>query len=56
MLGAITLIDVIFVARLSAVEIWIFCLPAMTMIALAAVVGANYSFNCPLGGVVLSSL
>ncbi len=48
-LGAITLIDVIFVARLSAVEIWIFCLPAMTMIALAAVVGANYLIQLSIG-------
>jgi hypothetical protein len=48
-LGAITFIDVIFVARLSAVEIWIFCLPAMTMISLAAAVGASYLIQLSAG-------
>jgi len=48
-LGGITLIDIVFVARLNAVEIWIFCLPAMTMIALAAAVGANYLIELSAG-------
>jgi hypothetical protein len=58
-LGAITLIDIIFVVRLKAIMIFIFCLPAMTMIALAAAVGANYLIQLSIGwrrAVIISSM